>query len=156
VVEAARPATGDDLARMAELARAAVAEQRAAKGGDVWARSEGRLEPPDASIRAAVDDPAVLCLAGTIDGVIVGYAIARVETLADGGRLARLTDLYVEPGARDVGVGEALLDRVLEWARGQGCFGIDAVVLPGNRDTKNFFESAGMVARAIVVHRALE
>jgi hypothetical protein len=33
--------------------------------------------------------------------------------------------------------------------------GIDAVALPGMRETKNFFEAAGLVARAIVVHKAL-
>jgi hypothetical protein len=39
--------------------------------------------------------------------------------------------------------------------RGGGCVGIDALALPGNRQTKNFFESFGFTARAIVVHRRL-
>ena len=30
-----------------------------------------------------------------------------------------------------------------------------AEVLPGMRDSKNFFETFGLVARAIVVHRSL-
>ena len=53
----------------------------------------------------------------------------------------------MEPEAREVGVGELLLDTVLRWAEARGCFGIDSIVLPGNRETKNFFETAGMVAR---------
>jgi ribosomal protein S18 acetylase RimI-like enzyme len=137
------------------LARAAISELSATKGGTVWARREGRVEPLEESIGAAIDDPATVTLVGTIDDVIVGYAVASVEVLADGGRLARLTDLYVERGGREVGIGELLLDTVLAWAAEGGCFGIDSIVLPGNRETKNFFESAGMVARAIIVHRAL-
>jgi len=48
-----------------------------------------------------------------------------------------------------------LLDYVIEWATERHCVGVDSLVLPGNRETKNFFESFGLVARAIVVHRAL-
>jgi len=155
VNEAARPATNDDVNRIAELARIAIAELAATKGGTVWARREGRNEPVEESIRAEIADDAALTLVGTIDDVVVGYAIAIVEVLPDEGRLARLTDLYVEPDGREVGVGELLLDRVLAWATEARCFGIDSIALPGNRETKNFFESAGMVARAIIVHRSL-
>jgi ribosomal protein S18 acetylase RimI-like enzyme len=155
MVEAVRPATSDDVARVAELARHAIAELSATKGGTVWARREGRVEPLEESVSASIGDPNGVSLVGTIDDAVVGYAIASVEVLPDGGRLARLTDLYVEPGAREVSVGELLLDTVISWATEGGCFGIDSIVLPGNRETKNFFESAGMVARAIIVHRAL-
>ncbi len=85
----------------------------------------------------------------------VGYAVGRVEVLRDGGRLAVVDELYVEPDAREVAVGEALMDDLLEWATAQGCFGIDALALPGNRATKNFFERYGLTARAIVVHKRL-
>ena len=81
--------------------------------------------------------------------------MAVIEKLSDGGELARLTDVYVEPEARGVGVGEMLLDAVVAWATERGCIGIDSLALPGNRETKNFFESFGLVARAIVVHRPL-
>lgn len=96
-----------------------------------------------------------LVLAGTIDGAVVGYAMAHEEPLEDGGRVAVLTDVYVEPDARGVGVGAALLDAAVAWATERGCRGIDSAVLPGMRASKNFFEAAGMVARLIVVHRPL-
>ena len=47
------------------------------------------------------------------------------------------------------------MDALIEWCRAQGCFGVDSLALPGDRHTKNFFESFGLVARAIVVHRSL-
>jgi hypothetical protein len=34
--------------------------------------------------------------------------------------------------------------------------GIDSFALPGDRETKNFFETQGMVARLIHVYRPLE
>jgi hypothetical protein len=49
-----------------------------------------------------------------------------------------------------------MVDVMIAWATAAGCRGIDAIALPGARDTKNFFERMGLVARAIIVHRRLE
>jgi GNAT superfamily N-acetyltransferase len=155
MIEAARPASSDDLPRIAELTRAAIAELRSTKGGEVWARREARKEPIDESLAADLASSDAIVLVGTIDDAVIGYAVAVIEQLADGTRLARLTDVYVEPDARGVGVGELLLDAVIAWAGERHCAGIDSLALPGNRETKNFFESFGLVARAIVVHRPL-
>ena len=144
--EAARPATAEDAAAIAALFDAATAEVGAEKGGELWARRAGR----DRGF-VAPDDGAVL--AGTIDDTVVGYAVLRYEQLPDGTLLAVLDDIYVEADARGVGVGEALLDLAIASARQRGCVGIDSLALPGMRATKNFFEAAGMVARAIVVHK---
>jgi GNAT superfamily N-acetyltransferase len=155
-LEATRPATAGDVPRLAELTAQAVAEQVDARGGRVWAAREARSVPADASLRAAIDDPAQLVVAGTIDGVVVGYAVARLDALRDGEALGVVDDIYVEEGARGVGVGEAMIDDVLDWCRRHGCKGVDALALPGNRHTKNFFETFGFTARAIVVHRRLD
>ena len=156
MVEAARAATSADLSRLAELARAAIAELRPTKGGDVWAQREARAEPVETSLEADLARGDACVLAGTIDDVVVGYAVAVIDGLHDGGKIARVTDLYAEPAAREVGIGEELLNAVIAWATERGCVGIDSMVLPGNRETKNFFESFGLVARAIVVHRRLQ
>jgi len=104
---------------------------------------------------ASIDDPNRLVVLGTIDDVPVGYASVGLSTVEDGVRLAVVESLFVEPEARDVGVGEAIMDFVLHWSAAQGVSGIDAVALPGDRATKNFFERFGLTARAIVVHRSL-
>lgn len=153
--EAARPATGEDVPRLAQLVVEAVAEQAEGRGGRIWSARETRALPADASLAALVADPDALVLAGTIDGTVVGYAVTVTEQLRTGDRLGVVTDVYVEEGARGVGVGEALLDQVVAWCEAAGCIGIDALALPGNRSTKNFFESFGFTARAIVVHRRL-
>ena len=79
---------------------------------------------------------------------ISGWAMLNKRSVA-------IEDIYVDPGARAVGLGETLMNHLIDWCRARGCFGVDSLALPGDRDTKNFFESFGLVARAIVVHRPL-
>jgi L-amino acid N-acyltransferase YncA len=154
-VEAARLATPEDVPRLAELAAESVAEQAEARGGAIWSQREARALPADESLRSALGDPSQLVLAGTIDGAVVGYAVVAQERLRTGALLGVLRDIYVEPQCREVGVGEALVDEVIGWCRSAGCVGIDALALPGNRETKNFFESFGFTARALIPHRKL-
>lgn len=139
---------------MADLAANGEAELRPLRGGDIWAASRP-VEEGLTRVAAALEDPAQRVLVGTIDDVVVGYAWARERTLADGRRIAVIDDLYVEAGARGVGVGEALMDELVAWARERGCAGIDAVALPGLRETKNFFEESGFTARLLVMHKSL-
>ena len=153
--ESARFATAADVERLASLAAEAVAEQEGDRGGAIWSVRESRAVPGEASLSADIDDEDVLVLAGTIDDVVVGFAVVRVEALRDGRTLGVLSDIYVEREARAVGVGEALVDRVIDWCRERGCAGIDALALPGNRESKNFFETFGFTARLLTVHRPL-
>jgi GNAT superfamily N-acetyltransferase len=154
-MEAARPAGPGDLPDLARLAGEAVAELVPQRGGEMWARTIGRRPPFEEGMAAALDDPDVLVLVGTVATSVVGYAVARLDPVADGHSLVVIEDLFTEPDARCVGVGEAMLDQVVSWGTERGAIGVDAVVLPGARETKNFFESFGLKARAIVVHRDL-
>ena len=100
------------------------------------------------------DEAAVYAVVGEIDRIVVGYGLCRV--VGTGGlRVATLEDLYVHGEARGVGVGAAMLHRVRDWARGQGCTHLESQVLPGNRDAKNFFERMGMVTRRMQVSTSL-
>jgi GNAT superfamily N-acetyltransferase len=147
---AARPAESGDLATLVDLARAARAEQAGQRGGKLLVARHLRPEPLDLAFDEALGDPTTGLWAGTIDGVPVGYAIVSADD-----DIAVIEELHVDPAARAVGVGEALLDVILIWAKEQACTGIDAFALPGARDTKNFFETFGMTARLLVVHRDL-
>ena len=151
--EAARTAVEADIPDVVELASAATDEKVGQKGGVLWARREGRPAPPEAALRSALESPDQEVAVGTLDGVVVGYGVVRIETLRDGGLLGVIDDIYVDPAARAVGVGETLMNHLIDWCRARGCFGVDSLALPGDRATKNFFESFGLVARAIVVHK---
>jgi GNAT superfamily N-acetyltransferase len=153
--EGCRPATAADLPRLAELAEQAIAELRAGRGGEVWSRHAARRPPFEAQLARELEDDDHRVLVGTVDGTVMGYGVGAVERLPDGGLLGVVTDLYTEPGARELGIGELTMHALVEWCTERGCFGVDSLALPGDRHTKNFFESFGLVARAIVVHRPL-
>lgn len=91
----------------------------------------------------------------TVDEHVLGYVVSRVGELMSGELLMTVEEIFVEPEARGVGLGSALLNCVVVDADALGCRGIDARALPGDRATKNFFESFGLVARAILVHKSL-
>jgi len=154
-MESAREATVDDLDDLEWLATEGDGHMRALRGGVLWSLTLGHRPPLRASLEARVRDPDQHTVVGCIDGSVVGYGNVRIEPLADGRPLAVVTELFVTEAARSVGVGEAVMDELLEWSRDHGCVGIDAVALPGDRDTKNFFETFGLTARAILVHRDL-
>ena len=153
--EGARPAVEADLDDLVTLAHRAVDEQGQLRGGALWARREARPVPAERSLVEALGDDERLVVVGTIDDVAVGYGVVAVEPLRDGERLSVVEDLYVEPDGRGVGVGEAVMDLLVGHAEATDCVGIDALALPGDRHTKNFFETFHLTARAIVVHRSL-
>lgn len=115
-----------------------------------WPEALGR-----AGFADLIEDGAARVWVGALDDASMGFAAARIEVLADGRALAALDALYVLAEARGVGLGEALMDEVLAWASAAGAAGVDAVALPGDRVTKNFFERYGLTARALQVHRPL-
>lgn len=89
-------------------------------------------------------------VAGMSD-VVLGSVIA-VRT-ADGS--ARIRHLFVEPDAREVGIGDRLVGGLLQELRRVGCHWVGGVALPGDRHTKNLFERHGLVAQSIIVGRKL-
>jgi GNAT superfamily N-acetyltransferase len=141
---------------MAELCRVGLAELGPERGGPLYVAREGRQEPVDVTLKAALDDPDHGAWVGTIDDVVIGYLVGRIDDLGDGRRLGVIEDVFVEELARSVGVGEALMDQALQWFQYCSCLGVDAVALPGMRETKNFFETFGFTARMLVVHHRLD
>lgn len=152
---AARTATQDDLDVVTALCELAVDELRPHRGGDIWSRWEGRQPPYDTSVQSSHDDDATELLVGTIDEVAVAYASVTLVALHDGEIVANITDLYVMPDARGVGLGETMMAHITDWAQRNDAKGLDSIALPGDRATKNFFETFGMVARALRVHRRI-
>ena len=80
------------------------------------------------------------------------FACQAPVELAAGERIGSIRVVFTEPEAREVGVGEAMLDAILAHLRGSDHRLFDAHVLPGHRLVKNFFESGGFSARSIVMH----
>lgn len=162
MIEAVRDATDADVHDLVRFATAFVEELAPMRGGGLWSLLGAPAPPFDthfASLTGASGteaDPAPAVVVGTIDGAAVGYAVMHRRTLRDGSHLAEITELYVEPEARSVGIGDTVVEALVTRARAWGCTGIDATALPGHRSTKNFFEGQGFVARSLTMHHALD
>ncbi|MGH9172650.1 MAG: GNAT family N-acetyltransferase [Acidimicrobiales bacterium] len=152
MIVAARPAEPADLEALTSLVDQAAAVASDLRGGTLFlARELSGLEIL-VDLPTAGDESRLVAV-GTLDGVVLGVAVACVEVVG-GSPLGRLQALWVDPEARSVGVGQELLGLVARWAADRGAERIDAYALPGDRATKNLFESAGFSARLIVMHRA--
>lgn len=81
-----------------------------------------------------------------IGEVLVGYL-----AMSTAGTIARIDEVFVAPQARENGFGDALLALALEHARVTGVSTVEGESLPGDRDTKNLYERAGIKARLITV-----
>ena len=126
--------------------------------------SEGRHAVQDqrGGVRWLVEHPAVgtgwaaRCLdadvlVGHIDDVVIGYIVA--ELGAD--QIVRVDQVWVTPGARELGFGDELLATAIARARALGAVAVEGEALPGDRQTKNLYERAGIVARLITTFRLL-
>lgn len=140
----------EELARLVELA---TAELDGRKGAWLWHRHQA---PPGSAQEIAAQwcRSDGLVLLGTADGVVLGFGVAHEETLHDGQALGIIDGLYVEEAGRSIGVGDALVLALIDVFRERGCVGVDAWALPGERETKNFYEAHTFSARVITVHHS--
>ena len=139
VVRRAVPEDSPVLDELEDEARAAVLETR---GGGRWCQvvpaRRGRWFDDDAEVFVA-----------EIDAIGIGYLVLIP------GDVAVVESVFVTPGAREVGFGDWLLEAALAAAVDSGSRLLEGTALPGDRDLKNLFERAGIVARAITVSMPL-
>lgn len=141
-VRTARPGDFAELLRLATEARRPLDTQR---GGRRWLDTHPLHEP---QWRAAVEDGRVLL--AVLDEVPVGYLMLGIDSA-----VATVTEVYVMVEARELGFGDALLEAATTTAAERDCEWLEGLALPGDRDTKNLYERAGITARLIVVSRRL-
>ena len=125
-------------------ARLGLEEQR---GGGAWLAEH----PP---LVALTDWPRTWV--GTVDDVVVGFLCGNIDDVAGRGRVFTVERVYVRAQARELGFGDALVAAAMREAEAESCQYFEAVALPGDRETKNLYERAGITARSIVVSRRFD
>jgi GNAT superfamily N-acetyltransferase len=147
-----RPASPGDEPILARLRYQAFADIGPARGGTMYMERHA-AEPP--ALAADWTDATRRVWLGGIENVELGYLLAALAVLPSGATLGVIEGIYVDRGARGCGIGELLMSVALDWFRTQGCVGVEATALPGERGTKNFFEEHGLKARLLTVYRSL-
>lgn len=145
-----RPAVRDDAAALRELEAEARAALIDARGGGRWL--EVHLLVGDQWEQAVASATVFLAV---LDDVPVGYLVLDVDVDDGGGGIASVDQVFVASGARELGFGDALLEAALAAAREAGARVLEGEALPGDRDTKNLYERAGITARLITVSTRL-
>jgi GNAT superfamily N-acetyltransferase len=148
VVRRAGPGDAGPLAVLEGEARAALVD---ARGGRRWLE-----EHPEIGERwpEVIAGRTVFVAELDVDGsgpLDVGFLVLDID-----GDVAHIDQAYVTPDARELGFGDALVDAAVAAARTAGASVIEAHALPGDRDTKNLYERAGITARLITVSRRLD
>jgi len=149
----ARVATVGDLPDLLRMYRLLAAEMVPLEG--TWPTAAGLPAPENNALADLMASGDSTVLIGEIGGTALGFLIGASEALPPqtrGARIGSVRYIFTEPGAREVGVGEAMLEAYLALERIDGIALFDAHVTPGHRLTKNFFESKGFSARSIVMH----
>jgi GNAT superfamily N-acetyltransferase len=142
LVRPADAADTDQLRWLESVCRAALVDQRGGRRwldthperGDHWPSAIGSMS----------------VFVAEIDEVIVGYLVARMSD-----DLLTIDDVFVLTEARELGFGDALLAEAIEAGRRAGMRLLEGEALPGDRDTKNLYERAGIKARLITVSTEL-
>ena len=151
---ATRSAGETDISIVTAILNEAAAEIERWRGGKVLWEDRPSGEIADLLAECLERDD-MLCILGTLDDVAAGVGLVAQAQLANGDPIAKIRILYVLKDARGVGAGEAMMTALSEWSRARGCSGIDAIALPGDRNTKNFFESHGMSARSLTLFKSI-
>ena len=141
MLESVRPLTADDIPVVEQLEAEARAALEPVRGGAARLAELPPADWADAVGRAWV---------ATIDDVVLGYLEAVFH-----GATAEVRQVYVDPEAREGGLGDELVATAMAAARAAGCTALEGTALPGDRETKNLYERAGVVARLIVVSKKL-
>jgi GNAT superfamily N-acetyltransferase len=146
VIISVRRLVADDVELVTHLeatAREAIVDQR---GGAALLAEQ----PAVSSWARLVDEDQHPVWVGDIDGTAVGY----LEAVRLGDSL-QVLQVFVHEGARELGLGDALLAAAVDHARLTGCSTFEGNALPGDRLTKNLYERAGITARKIVLSTRL-
>ncbi len=91
----------------------------------------------------------------TIVAVCGDSVVGVAQYLVSPPESALITCIHVHSDAREVGVGDTLLQHLLSELRSQNVKWVSAHAQPGDRALKNLFERHGLVAQSILVGKSL-
>ncbi len=138
------------------LRKEAISELKNKRGGEVLLNLDSFSEDSSENFSYWFDSSDHRIFTGLFGDAVVAYGVLEFSKTNDNQKIASIKEIFVLKDARSVGVGESVIHSITNEAIEHNAIGIDSFALPGDRETKNFFETQGMVARLIHVYRPLE
>ena len=144
-----RSASEEDVSAIVDLAKEARSEIAQFRGHEqlleVWTLTEQQWA-------TAITSNKNIVLVALSSMSIVGYAKGDID---DKGAICLVSHVFVDPQARQLGIGAGLVGETARFAKSKGCQTLDAVALPGDRKMKNLYERIGMPARLLIASKTL-
>ena len=144
-----RSASENDVIAIVELATEAQTEIAQFRGHEhlleVWTLT-------DQQWATAITSDKNIVLVALSSMSIVGYAKGVINVK---GTFCTVGHVFVDPQARQLGIGAGLVGEIARIAKVKGCQTLDAVALPGDRKMKNLYERIGMPARLLIASKNL-
>lgn len=119
---------------------------------------EGNLKDEDPSsplpacyaeaLASIASDPRNMLMVAEREGAVIGaFHLTILQYVADrGGRVAQIENVIVEPSARRLGVGAAMMAWGIDEARRQGCFRVQLTSNKARARAHRFYERLGFKA----------
>ena len=140
-----RPAAASDTDALVELGRAVAGE------GELWLTYDRSRTDERRNVKSVRRDPNVaVFVAETPDGVVGRLSIARDRSPYS--RHVAELGLMVAAGMRRKGIGTALMEEAMRWARGAGITKLELTVFPHNEPAMTLYRKLGFREEG-VLHR---
>ncbi|MFS8068165.1 MAG: GNAT family N-acetyltransferase [Byssovorax sp.] len=119
---------------------------------------EGNLKDEDASsplpdcyreaLAAIAADPANMLVVAEREGAVIGaFHLTIIQYVAyRGGRVAQIENVIVDPAARSLGVGAAMMGWAVDEARRRGCVRVQLTTNKARKRAHRFYERLGFTA----------
>ena len=122
------------------------------------AESSGENSPIDAAYAAYfLHQPNCHVLLAEIEGQTVGLLSYQMKPdLYHGSDTCYIAELVVSEGFRRRGVGNTLMDNLVEKMTSLGCVEISVSTMPDNRAAISFYKKHGLVDEAVLLERHLK
>lgn len=140
------------------IAEPADAGALAALARDTWVDTFGALYPPEDLAaylaakygepiqRAEIEDADTLYFLAERDGALIGYCmVGRLDLPVEDDNAVELHRLYLRAEAKGAGVGPALMERALVWARERNARAMYLSVWENNHRAQRFYRRYGFV-----------
>ena len=154
MIENARLANLNDLKEFEGLFTAARRETTTKKGSELWLKFDAVQGSAEKIFDEFISTKSKALIIGEFDSCPLGYMLLELLMIEDA-EASNIQEVFVLKEARAVGVGESMMKFAIDWSRSKGASLVLGRTLPGDRETKNFFEKHRLTARLIEVSKQL-
>ncbi len=154
MAEGARLANEYDFLEFNNLFTSGRREIEDRKGSELWVKLESLGNSASEIFKEYLSNERKALIVGEYCDYPLGFMLVEIVNINQE-KAANIQEVFVDMEARDVGLGEVIMDHAIEWSRSKGASVLLGRAFPGDRATKNYFERFHITARLIEVSKKI-